>query len=85
MYGRGRRLLREKKHRKSTETFVVNNFAQTLKGVRKFCTCFLWYFVQSLICTTENMCSTIYSLRTPNFCVFSVLKYGIVSSAADYF
>ena len=70
---------------KSTE--IVQNisgqhFAQTLRtqGSTDFCTCFLWYFVQSLMDTTENMYR--HSVLSPYsiFCAFSVLKHGIFSS-----
>ena len=57
----------EKNVQKKYRTFLVNNMPRSsvLKGVRKFCTCFLWYFLQSLMGTTENMYrERLYSLRT---------------------
>ena len=72
----------EKKAQKKYRTFLVNNLPRhsVPKEVRKFCTCFLWYFVQSLMDTTENMYR--HSVLSPYsiFCAFSVLKHGIFSS-----
>ena len=71
----------EKKVQKKYRTFLVNNLPRhsVLKGVRKFCACFLWYFVQSLMGTTENMYR--HSVHSPYsiFCAFSALKHGYFS------
>ena len=68
--------MRGKSTEKVRRTFLVSNLPRhyVLKEVRKFCTCFLWYFVQSLMDTTDNMYRH-YVLRPYCiFCAFFVLK-----------
>ena len=79
-------LLRKKKE-KQYITLLVNNLSRlsVLKGVRKFCTCFLWCFAQSLMDTTKDE----YRLRAPSLhsisCAFSALNHGFCSSVRRFY
>ena len=77
----------EEKAQKKYRTFLVNDWSRhsVSKEVRKFCTCFLWYFEQSLMNTTYNMCRHSVLSSYSIFSTFSELQHEIFASVPGLF